>query len=828
MDNPLEEIDILLDEIPRATSAPPHFKSASANVETSSVSCLPDSLFDRKLSATLPDCHIMSFSENPNPNENPIASRIASAGSSPIISSGIPSMSPKQQRFSVLREVHHLMDDNTIVGNALAGLSLEGKGPDPLPVVLENRNKLYNTNSLYDFSTLNLPSLASHVNPSPRASSMNAPSMLSKSLTNIPSSLQSGQLPIPGMSSVDRTHFQVPRMNQEGLAALNSCRDSNIFRAPSSFSENELGQSVRAKNLLVHQHQTSELVARQQGYDYKLPLEKGSYGCSIVESVCRSVHDLDLYGNNFVTGSSELTPDGHILTLLHEHNLRLARQSTQEKLHMQQLYTCQDAGLLDQTGYVKTFGNYPICVTDLKNLQCTSGSTTGFEIPYVSSDTKCRFYAQGHCIRGNSCPFLHPHTHGDTASYLHAKKESFKGVGLYEKLGTFTPGQDFLQQLSQSNGNYDELAGLGVPSRMRKEKAGCLLNNSESLLSLDENMAEKTFLDGTSESYQHFLKYADLEDLRGNIYTLAKHQHGCRVLQKKLDEAKFEDIEKIFEEIKDHVVQLMTDPFGNYLVQKLFDACNESHRTAILDAVTRNNDLINISLNITRAVQKLIETMQTRDQTSMLISCLKCGVVTLIKDLNGNHVVQRCLQCLQIDDNQFIFDAAASHCVEIATHKHGCCVMQRCLDYASDGQKSQLVMEIATNALVLSQDQFGNYVVQYILTLGLPWVAAEVVTRLQGNFTDLAMQKFSSNVVEKCLKVASEENKTSIIKELGLSSSFGQLLLDRFGNYVIQSALKFTKGHLHSSLHDAIKPHVPILRTTTIGKRILSRMQSKK
>lgn len=54
----------------------------------------------------------------------------------------------------------------------------------------------------------------------------------------------------------------------------------------------------------------------------------------------------------------------------------------------------------------------------------------------------------------------------------------------------------------------------------------------------------------------------------------------------------------------------------------------------------------------TRAVQKLIETLKTSQQVAMVISSLKPGVVTLIKDLNGNHVVQRCLQCLVNEDSQ--------------------------------------------------------------------------------------------------------------------------------------------------------------------------------
>ena len=54
----------------------------------------------------------------------------------------------------------------------------------------------------------------------------------------------------------------------------------------------------------------------------------------------------------------------------------------------------------------------------------------------------------------------------------------------------------------------------------------------------------------------------------------------------------------------------------------------------------------------------------------------------------------------------------------------------------------------------LSQDAFGNYVVQYVLELGQPEASASIIQKLQGNLAELSLQKFSSNVVEKCLKLS--------------------------------------------------------------------------
>lgn len=204
-----------------------------------------------------------------------------------------------------------------------------------------------------------------------------------------------------------------------------------------------------------------------------------------------------------------------------------------------------------------------------------------------------------------------------------------------------------------------------------------------------------------------------LEDLQGDMAALCKDQHGCRFLQKKLEEGNPEHRDMIFAEIYPHFGELMTDSFGNYLSQKLLEHSTDEQRDALLESIA--GELVSISLNMhgTRAVQKMIDYLSTQRQVQSLIMALNLNVVTLIKDLNGNHVIQKCLNTLPPEDNQFIYNAVAANCIEVATHRHGCCVLQRCIDHASESQRIQLVTEITYNSLTLVLDPFGNYVVQY-------------------------------------------------------------------------------------------------------------------
>ncbi|KAJ0241509.1 putative pumilio 7 [Hirschfeldia incana] len=318
-------------------------------------------------------------------------------------------------------------------------------------------------------------------------------------------------------------------------------------------------------------------------------------------------------------------------------------------------------------------------------------------------------------------------------------------------------------------------------------------------------------------------------DIQGYVYLMAKDQHGCRFLQRIFDEGTPIDAMIIFNEVIAHVVELMMDPFGNYLMQKLLDVCTEEQRTQIvLVATAEPGQLIRISLNAygTRVVQRLVETIRTGKQVSMVKSALRPGFLDLIKDLNGNHVIQRCLQCLGTEDNKFIFDAATKFCTEIATHRHGCCVLQKCIAYSMRQQREKLIAEISRNSLLLAQDPFGNYAVQFVIELRIPSAVAMMLAQLKGHYIQLSMQKFSSHMVERCL-MHCPESRPQIVRELVSVPHFDHLLQDPYANFVIQAALAATKGPLHASLVEVIRPH-SILRNNPYCKRIFSRNLLKK
>lgn len=319
---------------------------------------------------------------------------------------------------------------------------------------------------------------------------------------------------------------------------------------------------------------------------------------------------------------------------------------------------------------------------------------------------------------------------------------------------------------------------------------------------------------------------APIETFVGQIYDLCKDQHGCRYLQRKLEERDPETVHVIWLETNIHVIELMTDPFGNYLCQKLLEFCNDDERTVLFQNASK--DMVRIALNQhgTRALQKMIEFVSTPQQVQLIIEALRFRVVELIQDLNGNHVIQKCLNKLTPADAQFIFDAVGKNCIEVGTHRHGCCVLQRCIDHASGNQKQWLIQRITDHSRILVQDPFGNYVIQYIVDLNEPAFTEPVVAMFQGCVSQLSRHKFSSNVIEKCLRCAQAPSKDMIVDEMLAPQEIERLLRDSFGNYVVQTALDHATPHMKFRLVESIRPILPQIRATPYGRRIQAKISS--
>ncbi|XP_015073118.1 pumilio homolog 12-like [Solanum pennellii] len=320
-------------------------------------------------------------------------------------------------------------------------------------------------------------------------------------------------------------------------------------------------------------------------------------------------------------------------------------------------------------------------------------------------------------------------------------------------------------------------------------------------------------------------------ELRGNMVALAKDQQGSKLLQSKLDKGNNEEIGAILSELIGCVSDLMKNQSGSYVIQKLFAVCNEQQRTTIIQAITRNtHQFIGIcfSQHGARAMQKLLDNILTPHQIYIILSAIAPVAVALANDQSGQHVIQFCVKTYPPEYIRPLLCEIANNCFAIATQKSGCCVIQSCVESAGGELRDCIIAEILTNAVQLSEDQYGNYVVQHLVGLKLPRVTDILIDRLQGNFLTLSCNKYASNVVEKIILESGDEHSTRIITELLSNPSGSMLLMDPYGNFVIQSSLQRAKGILLEALYNLIDIHAASMKSNMYGKKVLDRLASRK
>lgn len=315
------------------------------------------------------------------------------------------------------------------------------------------------------------------------------------------------------------------------------------------------------------------------------------------------------------------------------------------------------------------------------------------------------------------------------------------------------------------------------------------------------------------------------ESIRGRVYETAKDQHGCRFLQRALD-SNFdrEMAQVIMSEIVPYVPELMTDQYANFLVQKLFDMMPHDVRFNVAKVAAPQMPMIALTPHGTFSVQKLIETITTREEMLVVRDALSADVVRLVVDVHGNHVIQKVLQRFDHPDKQFIYDAVSTDCASIAMNKQGCCVLQRCLEYASPEQHKALVSTILDAALDMVEDPYGNYVVQYVLESDEVEINDRIGLMFLPAISRLAVNKFSSNVMERVLRRTSQHVKDKYCEALCDLNVATRLLSDDYGNYVVQTALTTGSPLIVDTLTQTIRPVLHTIRNAPYAKKLEAKM----
>nr|KAJ0192215.1 hypothetical protein LSAT_V11C800397730 [Lactuca sativa] len=300
--------------------------------------------------------------------------------------------------------------------------------------------------------------------------------------------------------------------------------------------------------------------------------------------------------------------------------------------------------------------------------------------------------------------------------------------------------------------------------------------NSEGDMSLDKRYVSSLLDELKNNKNKSF----ELSDVVDHVIEFSTDQYGSRFIQQKLESATVEEKNIIFPEIVPHARSLMTD---------FFEHGTKSQRRELAGQLIGHVLPLSLQMYGFKVIQKALEVVEVDQQTEMVAeldgSIMKC---------NGNHVIQKCIECVPQDRVQFIVSSFFRQVVSLSSHPYGCRVIQRVLEHCDDRNTQAVMDEITNSVCTLAQEQYGNYVIQHVLQHGKPHERSAIINKISGEIVKMSLQKFASHVVVKCLTYGSPDERQLLVNEMLGSTDENEplqaMMKDPFGNYVVQKVLE--------------------------------------
>jgi HEPN domain-containing protein len=296
-------------------------------------------------------------------------------------------------------------------------------------------------------------------------------------------------------------------------------------------------------------------------------------------------------------------------------------------------------------------------------------------------------------------------------------------------------------------------------------------------------------------------KICEVPEIPPDFLEMCRSQEGSRYWQEMLPQMPHSEFRKILTYYLPYLPCMMTDKYGNYMCQVLFRCASPPERLEILSAL--KSSLIEIAKNSrgTHSLQSLINMVSLDDEEEILEKAFRRNIVELSRHSFATHVIQKMLSCLH--NKYFIIAPIVEHILEVSSDKLGLCVVKLCITHANTPLLRYLIKDaLVKHALELIQDSFGNYAIQHMLT---EWGPNEDISeKIKGKLAQLSVQKFSSNVVERCLEKADSETFKEMLDELCQKECITVLLNCVFGSYVIKTAYTCSNQEQKSRIKEAL------------------------
>ena len=276
-----------------------------------------------------------------------------------------------------------------------------------------------------------------------------------------------------------------------------------------------------------------------------------------------------------------------------------------------------------------------------------------------------------------------------------------------------------------------------------------------------------------------------------NLYKYIITQKGSRDAQNIIKKVNENDVELLISKLKNYFSDITIDKYGNYFSQKLIQICLPSQRIQLLESM--NNRFVEISNNSfgTHPLQSLIEIINMPDEKKIVLKYILNNEILLALDSKGTHVLQKFISCTKDEERNELNQNLLNLIDRLIINPFGVCVLIQLIKHAKDKNITKTIANYITNGDPLSfiQHPYANYAVQSLISNTDLSYCDIIIDTIVQNYLSLSMQKFSSNVVENCIKYGKEATVKKIFRQIIEQEKLESLLNNNYGNFVLEKLI---------------------------------------
>mmetsp|Transcript_42593 Transcript_42593/g.40857 ORF Transcript_42593/g.40857 Transcript_42593/m.40857 type:complete len:208 (-) Transcript_42593:485-1108(-) len=127
--------------------------------------------------------------------------------------------------------------------------------------------------------------------------------------------------------------------------------------------------------------------------------------------------------------------------------------------------------------------------------------------------------------------------------------------------------------------------------------------------------------------------------------------------------------------------------------------------------------------------------------------------------------------------------------------------------------------KLMVNSIELAQNPYGNYAIQQVFEHWDKQIIHQLIPCYYGKVFQLSMQKCSSNVIDRCIQNSSPDQLQIIMSELINCDRLTNLIMNSYGNFVVQNALKFATQEDRLRLAEQIQKTIPSITDQKIKQK---------